>query len=173
MIPGVPHAHLGTIWYHHSESSDVPYSPKQFLGWDFFCRFLQQDGSSLPAKMRLLWTIYNIIKGFLFALIFFVQPSDTHFTLYNLCHKKEKREWKRQQWGQHVIINRRQLNSNLFYGPPHYLHSNRKKVSRKHRQTTWSLRKFYENTTETFWKLNKKDHMILQIWKVFESSKNM
>ena len=33
------------------------------------------------------------------------------------------------QWGQHVIINRRQLNSNLFYGPPHYLHSNRKKVS--------------------------------------------
>ena len=121
--------HLESIWYHHSEPSDVPYSPNQFLGWDFFCRFLQQDGSSLPAKMRLLWTIYNIIKGFLFALIFFVQPSDTHFTLYNLCHKKEKREWKRQQWGQHVIINRRQLNSNLFYGPPHYLHSNRKKVS--------------------------------------------
>ena len=26
---------LGPIWY-HSEPSDVPYSPNQFLGWDFF-----------------------------------------------------------------------------------------------------------------------------------------
>ena len=32
MIKGVAHAHLGPIWYH----SDVPYSPNQFLGWDFF-----------------------------------------------------------------------------------------------------------------------------------------
>ena len=31
----VTHAHLGPIWY-HSEPSDVPYSPNQFLGWDFF-----------------------------------------------------------------------------------------------------------------------------------------
>ena len=38
------HAHLGPIWY-HSEPSDVPYSPNQFLDWDFFCYFLQQDGS--------------------------------------------------------------------------------------------------------------------------------
>ena len=45
MIKGVTHAHLGTIWY-HSEPSDVPYSPNQFLALDFFCRFLQQDGSS-------------------------------------------------------------------------------------------------------------------------------
>ena len=29
------HAHFGPIWY-HSEPSDVPYSPNQFLGWDFF-----------------------------------------------------------------------------------------------------------------------------------------
>ena len=27
--------HLGSILY-HSEPSDVPYSPNQFLGWDFF-----------------------------------------------------------------------------------------------------------------------------------------
>ena len=38
------HEHLGPIWY-HSEPSDVPYSPNQFLGLDFFCRFLQQTGS--------------------------------------------------------------------------------------------------------------------------------
>ena len=36
---GVTHAHLGPVWY-HSEPS-----PNQFLGWDFFCRFFQQDGS--------------------------------------------------------------------------------------------------------------------------------
>ena len=35
MIKGVTHAHLGPIWY-HKEPSDVPYSPNQFLGWDFF-----------------------------------------------------------------------------------------------------------------------------------------
>ena len=35
MIKGVTHAHLGPIWY-HSEPSDVPYSPNQFLGWNFF-----------------------------------------------------------------------------------------------------------------------------------------
>ena len=37
--------HLGSIW-DHSEPSDVPYFPNQFFGWDLFCRFLQQDGSS-------------------------------------------------------------------------------------------------------------------------------
>ena len=46
MIKGVTHAHLGTIWY-HSEPSDIPYSPNQFLGWDFFWSFLQQDSSNL------------------------------------------------------------------------------------------------------------------------------
>ena len=39
------HAHFGTIRY-LSEPSDVPYSPKQFLGWDFCCCFLQQTGSN-------------------------------------------------------------------------------------------------------------------------------
>ena len=32
---------------YHSELSDVPYSPNQFLGWEVFCHFLQQDGSNL------------------------------------------------------------------------------------------------------------------------------
>ena len=45
MIKGVTHAHLGLIW-HHSEPSDVPYSPNQFLALDFFCHFLQQHCSS-------------------------------------------------------------------------------------------------------------------------------
>ena len=35
MIKGVTHVHLGPIWY-HSEPSDVPYCPNQFLGWDSF-----------------------------------------------------------------------------------------------------------------------------------------
>ena len=35
MIKGVSLGHLGLIWY-LSEPSDVPYSPNQFLGWDFF-----------------------------------------------------------------------------------------------------------------------------------------
>ena len=42
----VTHAHLGPIWY-HSEHSDFQYSPNQYHGWEFFCRFLQQTGSSL------------------------------------------------------------------------------------------------------------------------------
>ena len=44
MIKGVTHAHLGPIWF-YSEPSDVPYAQNQFLGWDIFCRFLQQIGS--------------------------------------------------------------------------------------------------------------------------------
>jgi hypothetical protein len=40
-----PLNHLGSIWY-HSKPLEVPYSPDQFLGWDFFCRFLQQTGRS-------------------------------------------------------------------------------------------------------------------------------
>ena len=34
-----------SIWY-HSEHSDVPYFPNQFLGLDFFCHFLQQNSFS-------------------------------------------------------------------------------------------------------------------------------
>ena len=46
MIKEVTNAHLEPISY-LSEPSDVPYSPNQFLGWDFFCCFLQQTSSSL------------------------------------------------------------------------------------------------------------------------------
>ena len=38
-IKEVPHAQLGPIWY-YSEPSNVPYSPNQFLGWDFFLPLL-------------------------------------------------------------------------------------------------------------------------------------
>ena len=49
MIKGVTHAHLGPIWY-HSEPANVPYSPSQFLGWDFFCHILQKGGFSAEIK---------------------------------------------------------------------------------------------------------------------------
>ena len=39
IIKGVIHVYLGPIWY-HSEPSDIPYSPNQFLGWDIFLPFL-------------------------------------------------------------------------------------------------------------------------------------
>ena len=35
MIKGVTHIHLRLIWF-PSKHSNVPYSPNQFLGWDFF-----------------------------------------------------------------------------------------------------------------------------------------
>ena len=34
---------------------EVPYSPNQFLGWDFFSRFLKQTGSSLK-QMKFIAT---------------------------------------------------------------------------------------------------------------------
>ena len=40
-----PLNHLASIWY-HTEPLKVSYSPNHFLGWDFFCCFLQQIGSS-------------------------------------------------------------------------------------------------------------------------------
>ena len=39
MINGFTHADLGPIWY-HSEHSDIPYFPHQFLGWDFFATLI-------------------------------------------------------------------------------------------------------------------------------------
>ena len=35
---GVTQDNLEPIW-NHSEPSEVPYSPNQFLGWDFFAAF--------------------------------------------------------------------------------------------------------------------------------------
>ena len=48
--------HLGSIWY-HSEPLEVPYFSNQFLGLDFFCRFLQQTGSNWP--MNRIFVIWN------------------------------------------------------------------------------------------------------------------
>ena len=38
MIKEVTHVDLGPIWY-HSEPSEVPYSPNQYLDRDFFATF--------------------------------------------------------------------------------------------------------------------------------------
>ena len=46
-----PSNHLGSIWY-HSEPLEVPYSPNQLLGCDFFCRFLQEIGSRYLVRIR-------------------------------------------------------------------------------------------------------------------------
>ena len=48
---GVTHAHLGPMWY-HLEPSDVPYSPHQFLGWDFFPPFLTATGSRFELESK-------------------------------------------------------------------------------------------------------------------------
>ena len=56
-VKGVTHAHLGPIW-NHSKPSDGPYnSPNEFLGLDFFCRFLQQTGSSRDSSPLDLYTM--------------------------------------------------------------------------------------------------------------------
>ena len=56
MIKGVTHAHLWPIWY-HSEPSCISYSPNQFLGWDFFWRFLKR-GSSGVIKTKYKNTVH-------------------------------------------------------------------------------------------------------------------
>ena len=44
-----PLIHLGSIW-HPSESSDIPYSPNQFLGWDVFAASYSKMALSTPSK---------------------------------------------------------------------------------------------------------------------------
>ena len=51
MIKPVTHALLGPIWYHLGPS-DVHYSPKQFLGWDFFAASYSM--TTLVAKSGLI-----------------------------------------------------------------------------------------------------------------------
>ena len=85
-----PVNHLISIWY-HSELSDVPYSPNQFLGWDFFCSFLQQDGSKAD-NVYIFW--YN----FEFHKLFINQKCQE--TLRNIeipTYKSCLIEWKLQQ----------------------------------------------------------------------------
>ena len=88
MIEGVTHAHLGPIWY-HSEPSNVPYSPNQFLGWDFFCRFLQQDRSSI-LELEILFqfflerTLYIVILKRIFILVYHEMLSKSpEISLFN------------------------------------------------------------------------------------------
>ena len=66
MIKGVTHARLGPIWY-NSEPSDVPHSPNQVLGWDFFavsysktaladvCFFLQDGNGKVSTDEYQQW----------------------------------------------------------------------------------------------------------------------
>ena len=55
-----PTSQIINDWY-HSKHSYVPYSQKRFLGWDFFCNFLQQDSSS-PTKGQNLLRFRNVIS---------------------------------------------------------------------------------------------------------------
>ena len=78
-----PINHLGSIWY-HSEPSVVPYSQNQFLGWDFFCCFLQQDGSnSILQEIIQLQKSTNyqvtVITLFHMKLTYTVLPVPTYF----------------------------------------------------------------------------------------------
>ena len=50
MIKRVTHAHLGPICHHSKPSA-------QFLGWDFICRFLQQDGSKCLANVEYTYQV--------------------------------------------------------------------------------------------------------------------
>ena len=77
MIKGVTHAHLGPIWY-HSELSDVPYFPNQFLGWDFFWRFLQQEGSSSGYCFCIREAMYFFGKNRILS-VFTLLPVGLHY----------------------------------------------------------------------------------------------
>ena len=63
-----PLNHLGSIWY-HSEPSDVPYFPNQFLGFDFFCCFLLQTGSSPFYRPLLICSCTEQIQDGTFSLL--------------------------------------------------------------------------------------------------------
>ena len=52
MNEGLTHAHLGPIWS-HSEHSDVPCSPNQFLGWDFFAASYSKTALELRSNVTL------------------------------------------------------------------------------------------------------------------------
>ena len=57
MIKRIIHAYLGPIWY-HSEPSEVPYSPNQFLGWNFFGVFYSKTAIIAPSKLYIPTSIY-------------------------------------------------------------------------------------------------------------------
>ena len=58
-----PLNHLGSIW-HHSEPLEVPSSPNQFLGLDFFCHFIQQNGSNSKFNVFRPEVSWDVFKTF-------------------------------------------------------------------------------------------------------------
>ena len=78
-----PLNHLGSIWY-PSEPSDVPYSPNQFLGWDFIWHFLQQDVSSIYME-------FCSLLLYLCSFWFLKKPNDTSSNLRStfICWQNE------------------------------------------------------------------------------------
>ena len=78
---------LVLIWC-HSEPSNVPYSPNQFLGFDFFCRFLQQSGSRrlcnlLKESHSFIHICYKVLEWlqnlFFVSLSWINQPIHSNF----------------------------------------------------------------------------------------------
>ena len=63
-----PLYHLGSIWY-HLENVEVPYSVNQFLGWDFFCRFLEETGSKahISDHFQVYMEVIMLITQFFFG----------------------------------------------------------------------------------------------------------
>ena len=65
MIKGVTHAHLEPIWYHSElEPSNVPYSPNQLLGWDFFAVSYSKPALASSNK---LGDFFSNFRGLLFT----------------------------------------------------------------------------------------------------------
>ena len=83
MIKGVTHAHLGPIW-DHTEPSDVPYFPSQFLNGAFFCHFLLQSGSNSRfvdlSHITLVFFKFSAYKG---------QKISEEFFLASISPKKQ------------------------------------------------------------------------------------
>ena len=74
-----PLNHFGSIWY-HSEPSDVPYSPYQFLTLDFFLPLL-----TARLLKRKLWTVPNLLHMELsnkYIHVSVVEPGKTRAVLY-------------------------------------------------------------------------------------------
>ena len=103
-----PLNHLRSIWY-HSKPLEVPYSPNQFLGWDFFCHFLQQTSSScilfwrLPNKqtnknLKNTWWIYAYSKASL------VHCDFKQECIPDQDHKKTINKWMRVVGGVHKYL---------------------------------------------------------------------
>ena len=138
MIKRVTHAHLGSIWY-HSEPSDVPYSPNQFLGWDFFCRFLQQTGSNCPPPPR--------FSGLL-------RPWDSTRSLRNKKRSECKCEW--------LLTRPKILSTNMHFLEKDSLSQPILKLFRRACRPTRSVRNKKRSECKCEWLLTR--HITLGKW---------